>query len=217
MDDLRHVEAGSLADAVEAWPVVEHDELARGWLFTFVRDRVTTPGGEVMTREFVEHPGAVAVVALDAEERVVLVRQYRHPVRRLLYEIPAGLLDIGGEDYVTAAQRELAEETGLAAGTWSVLVDLFTSPGVLGETLRVYLARDLTPVGRPAGFELHGEEAEMEVCVARLDDLADAVLDGRLGNPALCTGVLAAVAARSRGWAGLRRVDAPWPGRGDRP
>ena len=130
---------------------------------------------------------------------MALVRQYRHAVRHRLIEPPAGLLDVDGEDYLLAAQRELAEEVGLAADTWHVLVDLFTTPGIIGESLRVYLARDLHPAEAPAGFVKEGEEAEMELSWATLIDLVDAVLDGDLHNPTMVSGVLATWVAHLRG------------------
>ena len=102
------------------------------------------------------------MIALDDQGRVALVRQYRHPVRHRLIEPPAGLLDVDGEAYVLGAQRELAEEVGLAAGTWHVLVDLFTTPGILGESLRIFLARDLLEADAPDGFVRAGEEAHMD-------------------------------------------------------
>jgi ADP-ribose pyrophosphatase len=111
-------------------------------------------------------------------------------------------------------QRELIEEAGLSAAVWHVLVDLFTTPGIIGEALRVYLARGLSPVAAPEGFLREGEEAHMDVVWADLDDLVDAVLDGRVHNPTLVCGVLAAWTARQRdGYASLRPADAPWPTR----
>ena len=203
-----------IADMPLAWPVDSSTVLAEGWVGRFVRDEVRTPDGEVMTRDYVRHPGAVGVIALDEHERVALVRQYRHPVRHRLVEPPAGLLDIAGEDHLVAAQRELAEEVGLAATTWHVLVDLFTTPGMIGETLRIYLARGLSPADAPDGYLRAGEEAHMDIVWATLDDLVAAALDGRVHNPTLVSGALAAWTARERdSYAGLRPADADWPAR----
>ena len=134
---------GELTDEPLAWPVDSSTVLARGAITSYLQDQVRMPDGHLITREYLKHPGAVGVIALDDHDRVALVRQYRHPVRHRLIEPPAGLLDVGGEDYLQAMQREMAEEVGLAAGSWAVLVDLFTTPGILGESLRIYLARDL--------------------------------------------------------------------------
>ena len=203
-----------IADTPLAWPVDSSTVLAEGGVGRFIQDRVRTPDGEVMTREYVRHPGAVGVIALDEHERVALVRQYRHPVRHRLVEPPAGLLDVDGEDYLSAVQRELAEEAGLAAGTWHVLVDLFTSPGMVGESLRIYLARDLAATDAPEGYLRAGEEAHMDIVWASLDDLVAAVLDGRVHNPTLVCGALAAWTARERdAYAGLRPAWADWPAR----
>ncbi|MGI3785073.1 MAG: NUDIX domain-containing protein, partial [Janthinobacterium lividum] len=196
--DRTFLGAAELADVALAWPVLSTEVLATGHVATFAQDRVRTPDGGEMTREYLQHPGAVGIIALDEQERVVLVRQYRHPVRHRLSEPPAGLLDHAGEDPLVAAQRELAEEVGLSAGRWNVLVDLFSTPGIVGEGLRVYLARDLAPADRPDGFTAEGEEADMDTVWASLDDLLDAVLDGRLHNPTLVSGVLAAGTARLR-------------------
>ena len=203
-----------IADTSLAWPVDSSTVLVEGAVGRFVRDEVRTPDGKVMTRDYLRHPGAVGVIALDGHERVALVRQYRHPVRHRLVEPPAGLLDVDGEDYLVAAQRELAEEAGLAADTWHVLVDLFTTPGMVGEALRIYLARDLRPVNAPVGFLRAGEEAHMDIVWATLDDLVAAVLDGRVHNPTLVAGTLAAWTARERdSFAGLRPAEADWPAR----
>jgi 8-oxo-dGDP phosphatase len=208
------ISGAQIADTPLAWPVDSSTVLAEGRVGRFVQDRVRTPDGEVMTREYVRHPGAVGVIALDEHERVALVRQYRHPVRHRLVEPPAGLLDVDGEDYLVAAQRELAEEVGLAATTWHVLVDLFTTPGVIGETLRIYLARGLSQADAPDGYLRAGEEAHMDTVWATLDDLVAAVLDGRVHNPTLVSGALAAWVARERdSYAGLRPADAGWPAR----
>ena len=201
-----------LADVPLAWPVESSTELARGKITSYVQDQVRTPDGQLILREYLRHPGAVGVIALDDHERVALVRQYRHPVRHRLIEPPAGLLDVGGEDYLAAIERELAEEVGLAAGRWAVLVDLFTTPGILGESLRIYLARDLEAVDGPDGYIPEGEEAHMDTVWASLDDLVAAVLDGRLHNPTVVSGVLAAWTARELdGFSSLRSADSPWP------
>ncbi len=141
-------------------------------------------------------------------EEILLERQYRHPVKAELWEIPAGLLDIPGEDPRIAAERELAEEADLVAKRWDVLVDYFTSPGGSTEPLRIFLARELRDADE--AFEREDEEATMEYAWVRLDDALTMVLDGRLHNPSAVIGVLAAHAARGRGWAGLRPADAPW-------
>nr|WP_210059698.1 NUDIX hydrolase [Microlunatus capsulatus] len=202
-----------MVDVPLAWPVEGSTVLGHGHIADFRQDDVRTPDGSLIQREYLQHPGAVAVIALDAEERVALVRQYRHPVRHRLVEPPAGLLDVEGEDYLAAVQRELAEEVDLAAGKWHVLVDQFSTPGIVGESIRVYLARDLRGAPAPDGFVREGEEADMDVVWAPLSDLVDAVLAGRLHNPSLVSGVLAADAARARGWTPLRPADAPWPAR----
>ena len=202
---------GELVDVPLSWPVESSTVLAKGVITSYEQDQVRTPDGKLITREYVRHPGAVGVIAIDDHERVALVRQYRHPVRHRLIEPPAGLLN-AGEDYLQAMQRELAEEVGLAARNWAVLVDLFTTPGILQESLRIYLARDLTTVDAPEGFTREGEEAHMDIVWASLDDLVEAVLDGRLHNPTVVSGVLAAWTARQRdGFAGLRPADAAWP------
>jgi 8-oxo-dGDP phosphatase len=202
-----------LADTPLAWPVESSTVLAKGIFTSYLQDQVRTPDGNLIAREYLRHPGAVGVIALDDHERVALVRQYRHPVRHRLIEPPAGLLH-SGEDYLLAMQRELAEEVGLAAQSWAVLVDLFTTPGILQESLRIYIARNLTTVEAPDGFTREGEEAHMDTVWASLDDLVDAVLDGRLHNPTVVSGVLAAWAARQRdGFVSLRPADAAWPAR----
>ncbi|WP_448232259.1 NUDIX domain-containing protein [Microbacterium lacticum] len=167
--------------------------------------------GDTIVREYVDHTGAVAVLAMDDQERVLLIKQYRHPVRARDWEIPAGLLDVAGEDALAAAQRELAEEADLTASRWDVLSDFYTSPGGSDEAIRIYLARDLAPTAEV--FARGEEEADIEVRWASLDEVVDAVLARRVQNPSLAIGALAAHAARARGWATLAPSDAPWPQR----
>ncbi|BDZ47516.1 NUDIX domain-containing protein [Naasia aerilata] len=164
--------------------------------------------GEPITREFVDHTGAVAVLAMDDEERVLLIRQYRHPIRSRDWEIPAGLLDEDGEPALTAAQRELAEEADLAAEQWNVLAEYVNSPGGSNETVRVYLARGVSEVD---AFEREAEEADIEVRWVSLDEALAAVLSRDLQNPSTVIGVLTAAAHRASGWADLAPGDAPWP------
>lgn len=217
-DHLVVLSRAELHDDALAWPVVTSRELAHGQITTYLQDDVRAPDGSQVTREYLRHPGAVGIIALDDEQRVALVRQYRHPVRHRLVEPPAGLLDVDGEESLVSAQRELVEEVGLAAKDWRVLVDVFTSPGMASEALRVYLARDLIPADAPEGFLREGEEAEMDAVWAPLDDVVDAVLAGDLQNPTLVAGALSAYTALARGgFDTLRPADAPWPARGELP
>jgi ADP-ribose pyrophosphatase len=165
--------------------------------------------GSAIIREYVDHPGAVAVLAIDDHDRVLLIKQYRHPVRMREWELPAGLLDEPGEDPAEAARRELAEETDVAAADWSVLAEFYTSPGGSTEAIRIYLARGLTSLDD--AFDRTDEEADMEIRWVPLDECVDAVLARRVQNPSLALGVLAAQASRSRGWATLAPAETPWP------
>nr|WP_282005349.1 NUDIX hydrolase [Propioniciclava sinopodophylli] len=214
MTSLRVLSGDEVRDEPLAWPVRSHTLLGGGLVSDFVRDEVETPAGEVMKRDYLLHPGAVGIIALDDAERVVVVRQLRHPVGFRLIEPPAGLIDAGETSWLAVAQRELAEEVELAASDWRILVDYMTSPGCLQETLRVFLARGLSRVGRPDGFIVEHEEADMEVCLVPLDDLVDAIYAGRVQNPTMVVGALAAYAALRTGRVdALRAADAPWPAR----
>lgn len=214
MLDLPVLAPSEIADQVVSWPIIEHSTLGRGTIQEFVRDVVETPSGETMVRDYLVHTGAVGIIALDEAERVLVVRQYRHPVGFRLLEPPAGLLDVGGEDWQAAAARELAEEAEVEASDWRVLVDYMTSPGCLQESLRIFLARGLTLTPRPEGFVVEGEEAHMDVVLIPLDDLVDAIYAGRVQNPTMVVGALAAHTALRMGRVDtLRRPDAPWPAR----
>ncbi len=210
----RQLAAHEVADQPENWRVTSHQVLARGAVAEFVDDEVSTPDGASMRRQYTVHPGAVGVVVLDDADRVAVIRQYRHPVAMSLVEPPAGLLDSPDEDFLTAAQRELAEEVGLAATDWRVLVDLFTSPGGSQESLRIYLARGISEAPAPEGFVAEPEEAQMEVAWAARSDLVAAILAGRVQNPTMVSGILALEVARlGDGLDSLRPADAPWPAR----
>jgi len=181
----------------------------RGKIIALRTDEVRMPGGGIATREVVEHYGAVAIAAVDDDDQLIMVYQYRHPVGRRLWELPAGILDQPGEDPLAAAQRELHEETGLTAQDWRVLVDVITAPGFCDESVRVYLARGLDNVGRP---EADHEEADLSVHRVGLRTAADQVLGGEIINSIAAAGVLAAYAAIVDGRP-TRGVDAPWPER----
>jgi 8-oxo-dGTP pyrophosphatase MutT (NUDIX family) len=189
-----------LSDEPLSWPVVDTTYLHRDdWVVALRSDTIQRPGhpDDSFRRLVVEDPGAVLVLALDADERAVVIHQYRHPVQMRLVELPAGKLDLVGEDPVVAAQRELREETGLAASEWTHLMTTYASPGITSETHAMYLARGLTEV--PRDFDLHHEEAEMSVSRVPLLELLEAVLDGRVADAPLATAVLAYEALRSRG------------------
>lgn len=189
-----------------SYEVRSSDVAFRGRIIEVHKDDVAMPDGETSQRDVVVHPGAVAVVALG-ERGVLLVNQYRHPVRQRLDELPAGLLDQQGEPALAAAQRELAEEAGLAARRWHVLVDHLSSPGMTDEAVRIYLARDLREVER----DVQGhEEHEMTSSWVPLDEAVRRALAGELQNATAVVGVLAAAAAERQGFEGLRPADAPW-------
>ncbi|MBO9569641.1 MAG: NUDIX hydrolase [Cellulomonas iranensis] len=194
-----------LVDVPRERDVVEHRLLHAGRVWDLVSDTVALDDGDVV-REYVDHPGAVAVVALDEQDRVLLLQQYRHPVRHELWEPPAGLLDVEGEDPVAAAARELAEEADLVAGRWWRLVEIFSSPGGSDERITVFLARDLTQVPADERYVRGEEEASMVPVWVPLDDAVAAVLAGRLHSPTAVAGVLAAAAARAAGWSTLTEV-----------
>lgn len=196
-----------LRDEPFAAEVVERTVVFSGKVWDVVRETFTY-NDEPITREYVDHTGAVAILAMDQDERVLLIRQYRHPIRSRDWEIPAGLLDDEGEGPLEAAKRELAEEADLAAETWNVLAEYVNSPGGSNESVRVYLARDVSEV---AAFARTAEEADIEVRWVSLDEALEGVLSRDLQNPSTVIGVLAAAAERARDWSGLAPADTPWP------
>jgi 8-oxo-dGTP pyrophosphatase MutT (NUDIX family) len=196
-----------------AFPVLGSEPIYDGKLVSLRRDTVRMADGAQVQREIVAHPGAVGIVALDDDGQVVLVNQYRPALRDWLDELPAGLLDVDSETALDAARRELAEEAGVQAERWNVLVDLHPSPGMSNEAIRVYLARELTAAAGHDAFEPADEEAVMTVSRVPLDEAVRRVLSGEITNAAAVAGLLAAARGSAEGWTALRPATAPWAAR----
>jgi 8-oxo-dGDP phosphatase len=196
---------------LDSYEVVRSEIKFRGKLLSLRIDHVRMSDGSVVEREAVIHPGAVAIVALDDEGRIVLVNQYRSAIRAQLDEVPAGLLDVDGESALDAAKRELAEEAALVADEWNVLLDLYPSPGMSNEAVRVFLARELSPSGTQ--FEAEHEESTMTVTREPLAEAVRRVMTGSINNASTVAGILAAVHGRATGWRDLRPADARWSAR----
>lgn len=196
--------------SAEGYRVAETSDAYRGAIFGVRKDLVEFPDGTRATREIVTHGGAVGIVAVDDDLNVVLLQQYRHSVDAFLWELPAGILDIAGEPAVDAARRELAEEVALKAERWDLLIDIVAAPGFSAERVRVFLARDLLPAERPAGFTVEHEEADLVVRRVPIADCVAAVHDGSITNSIAVGGVLAADRAL-RDESLLRAADTPWP------
>jgi len=192
-----------------AHETVSRTERYAGPIFTVYSDQVTMSGGGTAGRDVVVNKNAVVVVALDDVDRVVLIKQYRHAVGGRLWELPAGLRDVDGEDMARTAARELAEEADLHAARFDLLVDLHTSPGFSAETVRIFLARELTPVPEHERHERTEEEADIEIVWRDLDEAVAMVLRGEITNAAAVAGLLAAARAREDGWATLRPAGTP--------
>ncbi|WP_420898615.1 NUDIX domain-containing protein [Cryobacterium algoritolerans] len=200
--------AALLADEFAFAPVTDTGIVFDGKVWDVRRDTFDYAGSGIV-REYLDHPGAVAILAIDDQDRALLIKQYRHPVRVREWELPAGLLDEDGEHPLIGAQRELAEEADVTAGDWNVLSEFYTSPGGSNEVIRIYLARGLAAASDV--FERTEEEADIEIRWVPLDECVDAVLARRLQNPSLVIGVLAAHASRARDWGSLAPADTPWP------
>jgi 8-oxo-dGDP phosphatase len=181
--------------------IIDRATVFEGRVWDVVHETFTYNDHSIV-RDFVDHTGAVAVLAMDADHRILAIQQYRHPIRTRDWEIPAGLLDEPGESPLAAAKRELAEEADLVADRWDLLVDITTSPGGSNEFLRIYLARDLHPT--PTPYPRTEEEADIVLRWISLDDAVAAVLDGSVRNVGLVNGVLSAAASRAVGWKSLR-------------
>ncbi|MFC7430009.1 MULTISPECIES: NUDIX domain-containing protein [unclassified Agrococcus] len=188
-----------IEDALGSLPVAHRETVFSGRVWDVERHTVDLPSGSTIVRDLLDHPGAVAVLAVNERDEVLLVHQYRHPVGATMWELPAGLLDVEGEDPLVGAQRELAEETDTVAATWGVLCDISTSGGGSSEVLRIYLATDVSDASET--FARTDEEAEMQVRWVPLAEVVDAALSMRLHNATMLTAVLAYEAMRARGGA----------------
>lgn len=197
-----------IQDEAALYPVLHGERVFAGAVWDIRREEFDYDGTPIR-REFMAHTGAVAIAAIDEQDRILLIQQYRHSVRQRDWEIPAGLLDIAGEDPLLAAQRELAEEADLVAEHWEALAEFATSPGGSDEIVRVYLARGLSAT--PQSFERTEEEADIRTLWVDLDEAAAAVAEFRVRNAILQLAVYAARDARARGWTGFPPVNAPWP------
>ena len=191
----------------ESWPVAASEEQFSNWLIAVRNDKVQLPDGQHADRTVITHIGAVAILALDDDNRVLMVRQYRHPVGRELWEIPAGLRDVSGEALADTARRELLEETGHAARDWHILVDSYSSPGISNERIRIFLARGVRPA--QTDYQREGEEKFLAPTWVPLAEAMRAALAGKLHNGSTIQGVLAGYIAASEGFSGLRPADAP--------
>ncbi|MER6185338.1 NUDIX hydrolase [Streptomyces sp. NPDC001652] len=203
----------TIKDTPEEWEIRATETPFAGGKTSVRTDDVVMPDGKVVRRDYQVHPGSVGVLTLDDEDRVLLIKQYRHPVRQKLWEIPAGLLDVPGENPLHAAQRELYEEAHVKAEDWRVLTDVYTTAGGCDEAVRIFLARDLSEA-EGERFEVEHEEIDLEYARVPVDELVRGVLAGELHNNCLVVGVLSLVAARASGGLDtLRPADAEWPAR----
>ncbi|MCY7399886.1 MAG: NUDIX hydrolase [Nocardioides sp.] len=190
-----------LADRPARWPVLSTRDVHRDhWVVALREDRITRPGHpeESFTRISLEHPGAVIVLAVDDQERVMCLRQYRHTSGHEFIELPAGLRDAGDEPAVETAQRELREEVELVASDWRLLLSTFPSAGITDEVHEIFLARGLSHAPR-GDFEMRHEEAEMEAFWVPMEELLEAVLDGRVREGPLALAVLTYQVLTQRG------------------
>lgn len=201
-------ERAPMTDEPVEVPVLSSEVVYRGNVWNIVKDRFQL-GDDVISREYMAHTGAVAILALDERDRVLLIKQYRHPIRMRDWELPAGLLDVAGESALVAAKRELAEEADLVAEAWDLLGEFSTSAGGSNEVVRIFLARGVSATAEV--FARTEEEAGIEVRWVPLDEVVEGVLSRDLQNSILIVGSLMASASRARGWQNLGAADAPWP------
>ncbi|HJX80029.1 NUDIX hydrolase [Glutamicibacter sp.] len=202
------MEPQPISDELSPRELIGRETVYEGRIWNVVHDTVQlSDDGSRIERDYIVHPGAVSILALDERERVLLVNQYRHPVGMRLWELPAGLLDVAEEPPLEGAKRELWEEADRTAESWAVLTDVFLSPGSSSEALRIFLARDVSLAPEEQRHERTDEEAEIITRWVPLDEAVAAVLDGRIHNPSAVVGLLAAFAARASNYSTLRPAD----------
>ena len=175
-------------DEAASLEVQSSETVFEGRIWNVKRD-VVDYKGEQIVREYVAHPGAVAVVAINERSEVLLIKQYRHPVGEYLWEIPAGLLDVAGESKLNAAQRELHEETGWVATQWEELTSFYTTPGGNSEEITIFLAQDLSFRGH--SLKLEGEEVDMEVAWVPIAEAVTSVMKSDMKSPSAVVGIMA--------------------------
>lgn len=188
----------TLSDSDEQWPVEDSVPAYESPYVSLTVDTIVDPSGQSHERAVVRPHGAVAVVAIDDADRLLLVEQYRHPTGRRLLELPAGTLDVPGEDPRDAAARELAEEADVTASTWSDLLHLHMTPGYSTERIEVYLASGLAAVDEADRTVREAEEAHMAQWWLPFDDAVTAVLEGRITDAKTVAAILAVQARRAR-------------------
>ena len=202
-----------ISDRVVSHPIVDRQTVFSGMVWD-VRHDVFELNDEKVGRDYIVHPGAVAVIALNDAGELLLIEQYRHAQGKIMWEVPAGLMDLANEDPLETAKRELFEETGYVAQTWNVLLDLANTPGGSSEQIRIYFVRDLSlqPEGRPIGS---AEELDMPVHWIQIQDVLESIRRGAVTNPQLVAGTHAALIALAEPDLALRSADAPWHARED--
>lgn len=200
-----------IADEFSPRELLNRETVYEGRIWNVVHDSVKLSDEHgTIERDYIDHPGAVSVLVMDEQERVLMVNQYRHPVGMRLWEIPAGLLDVAGEPPLEAAKRELWEEADRVADHWSILTDVFLTPGSSAEAVRIYLARDSKLVAAQHRHTRTEEEAEMVSTWVPLEEAVAAVLAGKIHNPTAMIAILAAHAARPGKYANLRDANEPF-------
>ena len=202
-----------ISDRLVSHPIVDRQTVFSGMVWD-VRHDAFVLNGETVERDYIVHPGAVAIIALNESGELLLIEQYRHAQGKIMWEVPAGLMDLANEDPLETAKRELYEETGYLAKTWNVLLDLANTPGGSTEQIRIYFAQDLNlhPDGRPTG---DAEELDMPVHWIPIPDVLESIRRGAVTNPQLVAGTHAALIAMAEPDLALRSADAPWHARED--